>query len=287
MKVLIYGSNGWIGSFITNYIKDLNNHDVIIGNARADEIDKVKSEIIIWKPTHILCMIGRTFGPGCNSIDYLEQPGKLTENLRDNLWGPISLALLCKQYGIHLTYFGTGCIFSSPTNIYNEESLPDFYGSSYSIVKGFTDRFMHSDIIKESVLNVRIRMPISDEEHPRNFITKIVNYEKVCSIPNSMSVLCTLIPSLIDMMNKSMVGTINLVNPGTISHNEILQYYKEIVDSTFIWKNFTIEEQNEILKSERSNNELSTDKLSSLYPSIPNIHEAVKIALVRMLYNKK
>jgi dTDP-4-dehydrorhamnose reductase len=285
-KLLVYGSNGWIGSYITNYIKNNSNFDVITGNARVDSTSKVSAELDIWKPSHVLCMVGRTYGPGCNSIDYLEQPGKLTDNLRDNLWAPITLAILCKERNIHLTYLGTGCIFSSPDKIYDEESLPDFFGSSYSIVKGFTDRFMHLSDIKDTVLNVRIRMPITDEVHPRNFITKIVNYDKICSVQNSMTVLCTLVPAMVDMMAKSITGTINLANPGTISHNEILQYYSEIVDPSFTWQNFTIEEQNQVLKSERSNNELDTTKLTSMYPDIPNIHEAVKLCLVRMNYNK-
>ena len=56
-----------------------------------------------------------------------------------------------------------------------------------SIVKGFTDRLMKLN--NTNVLNLRIRMPINDTYNPRNFITKITNYEKVCSISNSMTVL--------------------------------------------------------------------------------------------------
>ena len=281
MKLLIYGSRGWIGSYITDYINQNTRNEIIIGNARVDNESNVKAELDNWKPSHVLCMVGRTYGPGCNSIDYLEESGKLIENLRDNLWAPISLAILCKERGIHMTYLGTGCIFSTPedsiSNVsYDEDALPDFFGSSYSVVKGFTDRFMHSDLIKNTVLNVRIRMPISDEIHPRNFITKIVNYEKICSVPNSMTVLSTLIPAMVDMMENSVIGTINLANPGVISHNQILEYYKSIVDPEFTWNNFTFDEQDNVLKSKRSNNQLNTDKLISMYPNIPNIHDAVK-----------
>ena len=97
-------------------------------------------------------------------------------------------------------------------------------------------------------------MPITNEDSPRNFITKITTYEKICSIPNSMTVLPELLPLVIDMMTQETTGTINLTNPGLISHNEILEMYKEIVDSDFTWKNFTLEEQSKILASERSNN---------------------------------
>ena len=284
-SVLIYGCSGWIATYIVKELRG-KNIDIIVGNARVDDVTKVKSEIEIWKPSHVLCVIGRTYGPNINSIDYLEQPGKLKENIRDNLWAPISLAILCHELNIHLTYMGTGCIFSSSDKIYDENDTPDFFGSSYSIVKGYTDRFMHLEMLKDTVLNVRIRMPITEEMHPRNFITKIASYEKVCSISNSMTVLPTLIPYLVQMMEDNTTGTINLVNPGVISHNEILQMYKDSVDSSFTWENMSIEEQNKILKSERSNNELNTTKLQNMFPDVPKIHDAVYMC-IQNIANKK
>jgi dTDP-glucose 4,6-dehydratase len=70
-----------------------------------------------------------------------------------------------------------------------------------------------------------------------------------------------------------------LTNPGVISHNEILEMYKEIVDNTFTWKNFTIEEQNRILSSKRSNNKLNTDTLKILFPELKNIKDSVRECL--------
>lgn len=131
------------------------------------------------------------------------------------------------------------------------------------------------------ILNIRIRMPIVGEEHPRNFITKITKYDKICSIPNSMTVLPELLPIVLDMMISNTVGTINLTNPGTISHNEILELYKEYVNPKFTWKNFTIEEQRQILASERSNNFLDTTKLQNFAPTVRPIKQAIKELLMR------
>jgi hypothetical protein len=97
-------------------------------------------------------------------------------------------------------------------------------------------------------------MPITGQENPRNFITKITTYEKICSIPNSMTVLPELLPLIIDMMRNKTVGTLNFTNPGLISHNEILEMYRELVDPDFKWENFSQEEQRKILASDRSNN---------------------------------
>mgnify|MGYP006205627691 FL=1 len=140
---------------------------------------------------------------------------------------------------------------------------------------------MLMNMFNTTVLNVRIRMPITDEIHPRNFITKITSYKRICSINNSMTVLPDLLPIMIDMCDKKITGSVNLTNPGLISHNDILEMYREIVDEDFKWDNFNIDEQREILESERSNNFLDTRKLELLY-KVKNIKDSVREILYSM-----
>jgi dTDP-glucose 4,6-dehydratase len=295
MKILVYGCNGWIGKQFIQILEEIKIH-YYCGKSRIDQIDKLQKEIENIQPTHIISFIGRTHGTIDDkiytTIDYLEQDGKLVENIRDNLFSPLLLAQICSKQGIHYTYLGTGCIFkydkTHPTGLeengFDEDSMPNFFGSSYSVVKGFTDRLMHE--YTDTVLNLRIRMPITGKENPRNFITKIVNYEKVCSIPNSMTVLPELLVYVLDMMKNKTIGTINLTNPGLISHNEILTMYKEIVDDTFTWNNFSQEEQRAILAADRSNNFLDTTRLKKLYPQVSTIKEAVRKCLIQYKENR-
>ena len=289
MKILVYGSKGWIGGQFTDIMKKselYESTDFVLGTARVNNIDALKKEIEDVSPTHIISFIGRTHGTigdkKYTTIDYLEQKGKINDNVRDNLFSPISLALICKEKGIHYTYLGTGCIFKfdeehpfgKQENGFTEESLPNFFGSGYSVVKGYTDQLMH--FFGDSVLNLRIRMPITGEVNGRNFITKITTYENICSIPNSMTVLPELLPKVLDMMKNGVTGTMNLTNPGLISHNEMLEMFREIVDPEFVWNNFSVEEQAEILASERSNNFLDTSRLQQLYPDVKPIKESVR-----------
>ena len=296
MRILVYGHKGWIGQQFISILEGKKSEcEYILATSRADNILEVKKELIQYQPTHVVSFIGRTHGvigeKAYTTIDYLEQSGKLKENVCDNLYAPLSLALLCREQNIHYTYLGTGCIFSyvkendidnKNTIGFTEEDEPNFFGSGYSTVKGFTDRLMHQ--FKDSVLNLRIRMPIIGEDNPRNFITKITTYEKICSIANSMTVLPELLPIILDMMREKVVGTMNLTNPGTISHNEILELYKEHVDPSFTWQNFTAEEQRKILASERSNNLLNTAKLEAFAPQVRPIKQAVKELM--MTYKK-
>lgn len=294
MKILIYGGKGWIGS---QFITLLNNKEIAyyIGECRVDDTISVTNEIDKINPTHVVSFIGRTHGTigekVYSTIDYLEKEGKLVENIRDNLYSPLLLAELCNKRNIHYTYLGTGCIFTyddehpfgKEEKGFLSKSLPNFFGSSYSIVKGFTDRIMN--LYSANTLNLRIRMPITNEKNPRNFITKIINYEKICSVPNSMTVLPDLLPVIIDMMRTGITGTINFTNPGLISHNEILEMYKEIVDPEFTWQNFSQEEQRKILACDRSNNYMDTRTLEMLYPMIPQIKDSVRQIMVEYKIN--
>ena len=284
---LVYGFNGWIGQQFIDILKS-KNITFVEGKSRVDNYSDLFKEINLLHPTHIVSFIGRTHGKIGNkiysTIDYLEQDGKLVENVRDNLFSPLLLAQISRELDIHYTYLGTGCIFKYneddfglEQNGFTEDSLPNFFGSSYSAVKGFTDRLMHT---YDNVLNLRIRMPITGEKNSRNFITKITTYDKICSIPNSMTVLPELLPLVVDMMEKKVVGTMNLTNPGLISHNEMLEMYREIVDPKFKWNNFSAEEQRKILDSDRSNNYLDTTRLETLYPKVDNIKTAVRKCLI-------
>jgi len=53
----------------------------------------------------------------------------------------------------------------------------------------------------------------------------------------------------------------NYTNPGAVSHNEILEMYKEYIDPEFTWSNFSVEEQAKVIVAARSNNLLDTTRV--------------------------
>ena len=77
------------------------------------------------------------------------------------------------------------------------------------------------------------------------------------------------------MTVRELKGNYNFVNPGTISHNQILDLYRKYIDPMFKYTNFTVEEQDKILKARRSNNELDTSKLLKEFPDIMPVQQAI------------
>ena len=261
MRVLVFGAKGWIGQqFISN-----TTHDVIEAKTRPENYQDTFDEIAQVNPDCVISFLGRTYGTAPDgklipSIDYLELPGKLNENMRDNFYAPFNLAQICDKLDTHFIYLGTGCIYTytADKKFFTEQDIPNFTGSGYSTVKGYTDQVLRHF---NNTLQLRIRMPVSKLVSGRNLIDKLVGYPNICSIPNSMTVLddmWSIIDKMIDVQEK---GVYNLTNPGTAEHNWILQEYKKLINPSHTWNIITYEEQMKHIKSERSNNEMDTTKL--------------------------
>lgn len=258
MKVLVFGSKGWIGSMFSS----ASHHTIIAAKTRPENYEECLKEISDIRPDSVISFIGRTHGENIPTIDYLELPGKLHENMRDNFIAPRNLAEMCWTLSIHFVYLGTGCIYTytADKKIFTEEDIPNFFGSSYSIMKGYTDQELRR---YATTLQLRIRMPISRYSNPRNLINKLISYKNICSIENSMTVLDDMMPIIDTMIEQRTTGTFNLTNPGTINHVNILEQYKQYHDSSHSWTDVSYEEQMKHIKSHRSNNELSTIKLNN------------------------
>src|ERR1700760_1715212 len=109
---------------------------------------------------------------------------------------------------------------------FTEESAPNSGGSSYSYTK---TRVQQNIKFYPNVLILRLRMPVSDDLHPRNFVTKITKYERVVDIPNSNTILHDLLPASLLLAEHHDTGVYNFTNPGAISHNEVLALFKKHV----------------------------------------------------------
>jgi 3,5-epimerase/4-reductase len=290
MKVLVFGAKGWIGQqFLNN-----TTHEVVVAKTRPENYEECFAEIKESGALAVLSFLGRTHGVApdgtkVGSVDYLELPGKLAENIRDNLYAPYNLANICETLNLHFIYLGTGCIYTYEPDkkTFTEEDIPNFSGSGYSTVKGYTDQILRRF---NNTLQLRIRMPISRLVSNRNFIDKILCYPNICSIANSMTVLDDMWVIIDRMITLRTVGTYNLINPGTIEHSWILNEYKKLIDPSHTWNEISYDEQMKYIKSHRSNNEMTTEKLERFCKEndieLLNIKDSVRRCIEYRYFNK-
>eukprot|EP00030_Apusomonadida_sp_AF-17_P000715 a175909_836.p1 GENE.a175909_836~~a175909_836.p1 ORF type:complete len:312 (+),score=144.18 a175909_836:43-936(+) len=282
VEFMVFGKDGWIGGKLIKMLKAAG-RTVHAATSRIEDFKGVSAELDEFKPKFVLNAAGLTGRP---NVDWCEH--HKIEVLRVNVAGTLLLADATQARGIPCAMFATGCIFEYDAEHpiggkgFTEEDDPNFFGSFYSETKGVVEKYLK---LYENVLVLRLRMPISDDLHSRSFVTKITKYAKVVNVPNSMTVLHDLLPVSIQMIERGLRGVYNFVNPGAISHNEILAMYKEIIDPSFEWANFTVDECNAILACKRSNNTLDTTKITAEFPEIPEIHDAMRACFLRMKAN--
>ena len=216
---LVYGRTGWIGGMLGKLL-EAEGATWYFGKARLQDRAGVLDDIARSKPTHIFNAAGLTGRP---NVDWCESHKH--ETIRGNVIGVLTLVDVARERGIHVTNFATGCIYSYDSEHkiggagFTEDDAPNFDGSFYSLTKGMVERMVRE---YNNVLQLRLRMPIdADLQNPRNFITKIANYERVVDIPNSMTVLEELIPMAVQGAKRGLTGVYNFTNPGAISHNEV------------------------------------------------------------------
>jgi len=280
-RFLIFGRTGWLGGMLGEICQE-KGYKYQFAQSRLDQKETLERELDTVKPTHVLNAAGVTGRP---NVDWCED--HRVETLRTNVIGTLCLADACETRGLHMTNFATGCIFHydnehpmpEPGTRYTgkgftEDDTANFFGSYYSKTKGMVEEMLKA---YKNVLTLRVRMPIgADLEFPRNFVYKISRYNKVVNIPNSMTVLPELMPMAVELARRKRTGIMNFTNPGVVSHNEVLDLYREYYKKDFKYENFTLEQQAQILKAGRSNNELDASLLKKEFPEMLDIYSSLK-----------
>ena len=249
MKHLIFG-NGYLGKKFLQYFKD----SVISQVYVKDKADVLK-EIEKYKPQWVINCAGKTGRP---NIDWCENNKQKT--FESNVLLPLMITQACQEKKVKMLHLGSGCVYAGDNQGkgWSETDPPNFGGSFYSLTKALSQ-----EMLKDyNVLQLRLRMPIDDDlTNKRNFIKKIISYQKVINIKNSMTIVDDLLKAAECLMKKNKTGTYNVVNPGPMSHKQILDLYKKFIDPKFTYKIISVDELHKMTKAKRSNCVLNTDKL--------------------------
>lgn len=267
--ILVFGA-GWIGTKFQNFLGEravLSRADITDKRAVAEALDKVK-------PHAVINTVGKKGKP---NIDWCEDH-KL-ETVSSNVVGPLVLMQECVKRGILMAHLSSGCIFTGASpkpGGFTEEDTPNPV-SFYSWSKAQAD-----EVLKQfPVLILRLRMPITAEPSQGNLITKLVNYEKVINVENSLTVVDDLLAATLALIEKGKTGIYNIANPGPVAHGRILDLYKKMVDPSFTYELIPVDElySRGLAKAERSNCILNTTKLAQEGIALPPAEERIKDCL--------
>lgn len=271
MKILVVG-NGFIASHL-KYSQ--------ITERLFPDYNQLKSILIKNSPDVIINCIGY-----CGQFNIDDCQNNKEKTITSNITIPTILATECYNLGIHFIHLGSGCINYGPSpNIVNwneedpgwkETNTPKLDKASlYSKTKYAADLAI-GDLPNVAIL--RIRMPISQKNHPRNLINKLIKYENVLDHPNSVTFVDDLVKVIDWVVLNNKTGIYHVTNPQSLRHSQILsEYIKYRPDHKY--KLINEKELEIFIKSPRSNCILNTDKLKNegfqMSPTLPMLEETM------------
>ena len=266
-KIYILGSTGFLGGACADYLSK-KGYFVVTNRVDVVEYGLLRNKFKVVRPDVVINFAGIRAYP---TIDWCEDHKE--ETVRVNVGGAINVMLAAIECGAYPIQISSGCVYSGgPEHAFTEDDEPNFYGSFYSRMR----IVLQKTLAELPVLYTRIRMPMSSTSHARNFIDKIASYQKVISIPNSVTLIEDLWPTLERLIQIRATGILNLTNEGFVEHDEVLNAYKQFVNPDHTYQRISLEDlegPEGITKAKRSNCVLSMDKAKSLGISMPPLTE--------------
>jgi UDP-glucose 4,6-dehydratase len=293
MNILTLG-NGFVASHLP--------YPIVKERIPLLEEEEIEKLFLKYTPDVIVNTIGYCGVPNIDSCE-----NEKVKTFIANTTIPTLLASVTEKLGIKMIHIGSGCIFSGPSpsfidqqnerNRYFDNSeyvdLLEHYDSGwleeddanpksyYSKTKWATDLAIGS---LPHVTTLRIRMPISSKNTPRNFINKVRNYSKVIDIPNSMTLMDDLVRAVDFFAHKNLPGIYHVVNPEPITAAQVMREYQkyhpehqfEVIDESEL-DNLTV--------AKRSNCLLNGDKLSRARFTMTPSKEALETCMKQYVQN--
>lgn len=269
-KILILGS-GYIGNALFD---SLDGYDRTLVSSKTLNYHDQKTLHRHILTNDISVVINCSGFTGIPNVDQAES--KKGECWYYNVISPLHVNTICQALGVKYIHISSGCIYNGYEKIFTEEDTPNFglYDDSsfYSKSKhAFEETVKH---LSNKIL--RIRMPISPDHNPRNYLVKMRNYDNVIAMKNSKTYIpefCEFVKALLGNTTKGFwIGNdvYNVVNPDPVDPKEMFEIMKNHNYYNPKW-NF-VELKDLKITAPRSNCVISNEKADSIYKMSTESH---------------
>ena len=275
MSTLLIGSTGYIGKIFADKLDDyetLSYKDV--------SVQSLLNKFTSMQFDNIINCAGFVGRPSVDAVEHHKE---------EAVYGNIILPSILVEFGniiknVKILHVSTGCCFDStkpldesvdPNLDWNSKSKCNFYAGTKSMSEKVVARFPQHYIC-------RLRMPFDNEDGDRNLISKLLKYENILSVKNSLTHRGEFVDACLHLLeNESEYGVYNIVNSGAITSQKILElvakYIPHIIENTLHREFYTdIDEfYKKVNCGPRSNCILSNKKLVDTGFKIRDVEDAI------------
>jgi dTDP-4-dehydrorhamnose reductase len=185
--------------------------------------------------------------------------------------------------GIPWGHVSSGCIYAgrrSDGSGFTENDPPNFSFrqnncSFYSGCKALGEELLAG---AENCYIWRLRIPFENTANPRNYLQKVMSYQRLLDAENSLSHLHEFVGACVDSFRlKIPFGVYNLTNPGSVTTRDVVEMIKESGVSKKVFEFFSDERDfmRTAAKTPRSNCVLDSSKAIDAGLKLRNVHDAL------------
>jgi dTDP-4-dehydrorhamnose reductase len=284
--IYLLGGSGYVGQA---YQELLTRRHVPFRNLRRKEIDYTDPAVLAaalkdGKPDFLINAAGYTGKPNVDACELHK-----AECLLGNAVLPGQIAAACAEAGVPWGHVSSGCIYNGARpdgGGFREDDVPNFtfrsnHCSFYSGTKALGEEVLAG---RPDVFLWRLRIPFDHVDNPRNYLTKLMRYQRLLEAANSISELHEFAAATLACWEKRVpFGTYNVTNPGHVTTREVVALIKKSGVCAKDFEFFRSEDEfmQVAAKTPRSNCIMDSAKLSATGITLTEVHEAVERDLRR------
>ena len=282
--IYLLGGSGYVGQA---YQALLQQKGIPFRNLRRAEIDytdvsTLREALRRDRPEFLINAAGYTGKPNVDACEIHK-----SECLLGNAVFPGVVAEACAEAGVAWGHVSSGCIYSGARpdgGGFTEEDTPNFtfrtnHCSFYSGTKALGEEVLGGE---PNLYLWRLRIPFDSVENPRNYLTKLMRYQRLLEATNSVSQLHEFVAATFACWERRVpFGTYNVTNPGEVTTREVVDLILRsgVCPKEYNFFRSETEFMQVAAKTPRSNCVLDSGKLARHGIALTEVHSAIESAL--------
>lgn len=227
--ILLLGGSGYVGSAFAKGLTKRSLPFQVVSRQQCDytQRDRLIELIDRTGASFLINAAGYTGKPNVEACEL-----RKLECMEANALLPAVIREVCRMRGIPWGHVSSGCIYNGTRldgNGFRETDKPNFCFSSppCSFYSGCKALGEDSLLEVDNVFVWRLRVPFSNQDGPRNYLSKMMNYDRLLDVTNSLADLNEFVDACLHCWQKKVpYGIYNVVNSGSISTREVVDLIK-------------------------------------------------------------
>lgn len=282
--IWLLGGSGYVGKA---YAELFTSRDIDYVNISRSDLDysnptMLSDALKTERPSFVINCAGYTGKPNVDACELHK-----TECLDGNAVLPGVLKNAFEEAGVPWGHVSSGCIFTgrrADGGGFTEEDEPNFSFRTNNCSFYSGTKALGEEILKDAkdCYIWRLRIPFNEADSSRNYLSKVMRYNRLLAAENSLSQLDEFVRATWECWEKRVpFGIYNVTNPGSVTTQEVVELIKKtgVSDKEFSFFDNEDEFMHIAAKTPRSNCVLDTTKLQTAGIRMTEVHEAVETAL--------